>query len=155
MFELRWKEILETFGIVAIIASLIFVGMQIRQDQALARAELGSRTGEIQIEVKEILTRSEFALAWAKMLEQPENLTIAERIQVESFLNLAQETFHRECYLRSLGVFPECEGVIRAHTSLYFGSQYAKNWWKNNPLSGHSEWINDVVANADSYLMQE
>jgi len=136
---------------IAIIASLVFVGIQIRQDQNIARADLGSRTGEIQIGIKEILTRPDFARTWAKMLRQPQDLTFEEKIQVESFLEIAKESFYRECYLLYVGVFAECETVVRIHVSYYFGNQYAKDWWKENPMVGRSDWMNEVVENADFY----
>jgi hypothetical protein len=149
VFQRRWKEVFEAIGLVAIIASLVFVGLQNRQDQAIARADLGSRTAEIQIGIKEILTRQDFAQVWAKMLRQPQDLTFVEKIQVEGFLRMTQESFFRECHLMAVGVFGECEGVVRGHVSLYFGSQYAKDWWKDNPMGGRSEWMNDVIENAD------
>ncbi len=149
VFQRSWKEVFEAVGLVAIIASLVFVGLQNRQDQAIARADLGSRTGEIQIGIKEILTRQDFAQVWAKMLGQPQDLTFAEKIQVEGFLELAQESFYRECYLMAVGVFGECEDVVHKNASLFFGSKYAKDWWKDNPMVGRSEWMNDVVENVD------
>ncbi len=40
MKSVDWKGILELIGIAAIVASLIFVGMQLRQDQKVALAEI-------------------------------------------------------------------------------------------------------------------
>ena len=44
----KWKEIAEAIGIVAIVASLVFVGLQIRQDDDIARLELIDRSTEQQ-----------------------------------------------------------------------------------------------------------
>jgi hypothetical protein len=38
----EWNEIAELVGIAAIVASLVFVGLQMRQDHVFARSELGS-----------------------------------------------------------------------------------------------------------------
>ena len=35
-----WKDIAEIVGITALVASLIFVGLQIRQEQAIAIAQI-------------------------------------------------------------------------------------------------------------------
>ena len=148
VFLRHWKEIFESVGTVAIIASLVFVGLQFRQDQAIARADLGSRSTEVQIITKETLTRPDFAGVWAKMLRQPQDLTFDEKIQVEGFLEMTQASFFRECYLLAVGVFAECESLARKHASLYFGSQYAKDWWKDNLMIGRREWMNDVVEDA-------
>lgn len=37
-----WNEIAELIGIAAIVASLVFVGLQMRQDHVIARSELGA-----------------------------------------------------------------------------------------------------------------
>lgn len=42
MRKTDWKDIAELVGIVAIVASLVFVGIQLRQDRTLARAELAA-----------------------------------------------------------------------------------------------------------------
>ena len=152
MKKTDWKDIAELVGIAAIVASLVFVGLQMRQDQAIARADLGSRTAEIQIGIKEILTSAEFARVWTKMLNQPDELTAEERGRVDSFLDLVQESFLRECYLVLVGVFGGCEMIVRHHAPMYFGNSYAQDWWRRNPLVGVSEEVNeyieDVITNA-------
>ncbi len=40
MKEANWKDLAELVGIAAIVASLIFVGFQLKQERAIARAEL-------------------------------------------------------------------------------------------------------------------
>ena len=42
MIEKRWRDLFELVGLLSVVASLIFVGIQLRQDQVLARAELAS-----------------------------------------------------------------------------------------------------------------
>jgi hypothetical protein len=44
----KWKEIAEAIGVTAIVASLVFVGLQIRQDDEIARLELIDRSTEQQ-----------------------------------------------------------------------------------------------------------
>ena len=46
-----WKDVAELFGIAAIVASLIFVGVQLRQDQQIALAEYGQSTSAIRVEL--------------------------------------------------------------------------------------------------------
>ncbi len=40
MNRISWKEIAEIIGVAAIVASLVFVGLQIRQSDTIARATL-------------------------------------------------------------------------------------------------------------------
>ena len=35
----NWREIAELFGIAAIVASLVFVGLQLRQDRQIAKSD--------------------------------------------------------------------------------------------------------------------
>ena len=44
----KWKGIAEAIGVTAIVASLVFVGLQIRQDDEIARLELIDRSTEQQ-----------------------------------------------------------------------------------------------------------
>lgn len=44
MRSTNWKDTAELIGITAIVASLIFVGLQMRQDQSIARAAVWSET---------------------------------------------------------------------------------------------------------------
>jgi hypothetical protein len=46
-----WKGVAELFGITAIVASLIFVGVQLRQDRQIAFAEYGQSTSAIRAEL--------------------------------------------------------------------------------------------------------
>lgn len=46
-----WKDVAELLGIAAIVASLIFVGVQLRQDQQIALAEYGQSTSAIRAEL--------------------------------------------------------------------------------------------------------
>jgi len=46
MIEQRWKDAFELLGLVAIVASLIFVGMEIRQERDLARSDLAAQSFE-------------------------------------------------------------------------------------------------------------
>lgn len=51
MKKADWKDIAELVGIAAIVASLIFVGFQLRQDQQIALAGYGQSTSAIRAEL--------------------------------------------------------------------------------------------------------
>ena len=46
MKKTDWKDIAELIGIAAIVASLIFVGLQMKQDQQIAVAQLFAETDD-------------------------------------------------------------------------------------------------------------
>ena len=49
--SVSWKIIAEFVGIIAIVASLIFVGLEMQQDRELTRAQLGSNANEFMAQV--------------------------------------------------------------------------------------------------------
>ena len=144
-----WIQII---GIVAVVGSLIYVGLELRQEQRLARADLGSQSFQITAELHLTLTDPDFAKAWTKMLERPDRLTTQERHQVDGVLHAAKTLVMRECYLTDRGVFAECRGLVFNIGPVFFGSDYAQNWWRKNRsdepmLPG---WIDEEIANSSS-----
>ena len=68
MTNTNWKDVAELVGIAAIVASLVFVGLQMRQDHVFARSELGAGSFESLAALRQEMTDSEFAATYAKML---------------------------------------------------------------------------------------
>lgn len=155
--KLEWRNLFEAVGLVAIVLSLIFVALQIRQDHKLARSELGAGTTENNADILLIATESEFAKSFAKMINQPDELTDSEMIQIDFFLHAVKTTFIRECYLKERGVFDECAEMIRSRLPLTFGSAYAQTWWRLNwaPHPYIPNWVSDEIAGLDGDTNQQ
>lgn len=124
------RTVAEIIGVVSIVASLIFVGLQLQQERVLMRAELGAQSQELAANFDLVLADPEMADIWLKMLDSPNDLSSQEMIQINSVLRAQRRLFLRECYLVAMGVFGECESIIRGQSSQYFGSQYAQLWWR-------------------------
>ena len=136
---------LQVVGMVAVIASLIFVGFEIRQDQNLARAELASQSFQSVVMLRLTLSNPDFAKSYATMLDRPEDLTIEEALQVDSLLAGVKNLFTRECYLMERGVFAECDGIVRNLAPTYFGSEYAQSWWEKNRSPAQDTYLPDWI----------
>ena len=152
MGEMRWRVLFETIGGVAIVASLVFVGLQIRQDQLIARSELGAGSFENYAVINQIMVDPEFAALWAKMLETPKDLRVDEMLRVNGFLNLVAEAMARECYLKERGIFVECDNAIRDLIRRYFGNAYAQTWWRHSdtrPAVVLPEWVDKEISQFD------
>ena len=149
-----WKGAAELIGIAAIVASLVFVGFQIRQDRILARSELGSGTSEMVVAINDAMAEPEFAKVYAKMLDRPEDLSVDEMLQINRRLKMVHELFVRECYLWDRGVFGGCETVIRFSIPLYFGNRYAQSWWKQTERLPDliPAWIDEEITSLDPDL---
>jgi hypothetical protein len=160
--RIRWKELFEVFGMIAIVASLIFVGLQLQQDRHLIRAELGAHSQDFSAMIDLALGDPDVSRAWAKMLERPEDLSVEEMLRVNSILAAARRSFLRECYLVALEVFVECEGLIHGQATQYFGSKYAQSWWRTRAEMigvrpdpyGTRDLIDEIVTDIDESANQ-
>ena len=130
MTRIRWKELFEVAGVAAIVASLVFVGLQLQQDRHLIRAELGAGSQDFSAMVDLALSDPDVSSAWAKMVERPEDLSTEEMLRVNSVLSAARRLFLRECYLVVVDVFIECESLVHGQATQYFGNKYAQSWWR-------------------------
>ena len=127
-----WKQTAELIGIAAIVASLIFVGFEIRQDQTIARAELATGTFDHYIGIDEALREPDFSSVFVKALTDAKSLTDEEMTRMNAFLDRVVRMWQRENYLRALGIFQESDRVVRQLAPGIFGNEYAQAWWKSS-----------------------
>jgi len=153
MKSVNWKDTAELFGIVAIVLSLIFLGLQMRQDQVISRAELTSHTFDLMLGFNQSLFDESFAVTYAKMMETPEELDAGEMIRIDSLLNSVILSYSRECYLVERGIFEECTRILSASANRYFGNKYARSWLqqrKNRINSRIFDQLEDHLTNIES-----
>ena len=62
----NWVQII---GILAVIGSLVFVGLEINQDQRLARAELGAQSFDNTVDLELVLSDRDMANAFSTILK--------------------------------------------------------------------------------------
>lgn len=152
MKQTDWKDIAELIGIAAIVASLVFVGLQMQQDRVHARAELGADSFSNLASLSLQMTSDEFAPVFAKAIEAPGELTTAEKLQVNGFLEAYLYLVIRDCYLKEREVFPECEIIVREYGPKFFGNHYAQSWWRlqdPNNLAFLPNWVDAVITGID------
>jgi hypothetical protein len=150
--KINWRILFESIGFVAIVLSLIFVALQLRQDQQLTRSELGAGSTEFSAEIAMVALESAFQKTFAKMITQPDQLTDDEIVEIGFFLRAIKLSFIRECYLVARGVFVECDDTIRGAMRNYFENEFAKAWWKRND-KGKSylpDWVSGEIAELDA-----
>ena len=152
MKSTNWKDVAELVGIVAIVASLVFVGLEMRQDHTVARSELGAGSFESLASLRQEMMEREFAATYTKMLEQPEQLTTTEQLQINAYLDAVKFLIIRECYLYERGIFTECEIFVHEYGSYFFGNSYAQTWWRlQSPekLSFLPDWVDRQISDID------
>ena len=96
MKEKNWKDIVELVGIAAIVGSLIFVGLQVRQDQQIAIAATFSTAIEATSNLATLIEAD--AETWKKGLDGGE-LSAADEIKFLAMV-AAVEAYQLNMYIR-------------------------------------------------------
>ena len=152
MNKTDWKDVAELIGIAAIVASLVFVGLQLRQEQVIARTELASVSAEIKNQINYKISEPAFSRTFAKMLTSPDDLSLDEKVQLQGVYWMVIEAFKRDCYIMARGIFQECEEQVQSLAPLYFGNEYAQEWWRANRQDTQyslPEWVDGIIMNLD------
>ncbi len=151
------KEIIEVGGVLAVVASLIFVGIQLRQEQIFAQADLGSITLEALADFDKGFEDPNVASIYVKMISDPEELSIEEMTQANATLNHIVRLWIREDFLYGLGVFTENERIVDEYVARMFGNAYAKAWWNSTKdrYPDYSEKMGTAIDSVDSVASLE
>ncbi len=148
----HWKELFEATGMLAIIASLIFVGLQVQQDRHLTRAELAAQSFDNLAMLRLTMSSPEFANAFAKALERPEDLTVGEKLQINSYLHAFTILVMRECNLVTKDIFAECKNIVEGIGPSLFSNKYAQSWWRTNwalTAAFLPSWVDSTITSFD------
>lgn len=107
------RETAELFGIVALVSSLVFVGLQLHQSDQIARAEIQAAQGMMSIELALLI--SDHSDVWARGIAEEElndadtvvfeNLVLAVNDATYSLFKQKQQTGDEESAIRSLHSF--------------------------------------------------
>jgi hypothetical protein len=122
MTQEKLKNLLEAVGFLALIASLIFVGLQIRQDYTIARAQNAADFDDTMIEYARVINANRDV--WIKGLEGAE-LSLPDQVTFEAVAFAVWQKFsgiHRRSGLLSegneLGVARQIASELFIHPGL-------------------------------------
>jgi hypothetical protein len=133
MKPIDWKSVVEIVGIGALIVGLYFVYEELRQTSTIARANMSLEITRITIDLNAQERDPAFANILVRARTIPEELTPAERVQLNAYYSDVIEAYIREGYNFSLGIFrnglrrfagqPRCTSaaVMAVHTGMYSG----------------------------------
>ena len=149
-----WKDLFDIVGIVAIVASLLFVGMELRQSRAIAISEGNLSNAEIQVDTNNAING--YSAVW---IDGNMGATLSEQNAI-IFSNLVKNkaihAFMEYARLIQVG-FEEAAESINAQFSIFlFENPGARRVWLQQegffeehfeiPVS-HRTWKNSVQAN--------
>jgi len=70
-----------------------------------------------------------FAEVLAKAIEHPEDLTLAEMLEMDGYLFTYLDQLWRQEDLFALGLSTELEPLVQVSIDEFFGNEFAQAWW--------------------------
>ena len=148
MKKINWKVVAELIGIVAIVGSLLFVGIQLRQEQTIAFAEINQSAVESYVSVNAFIAEHAGVLVRSNAGEQ---LTDEEALIINRIVHSLHIKFRIEAAMRrSLG---DSEGMAPKLFAIFlFNNPGAFRVWlelsedeeeQYSLLSGGSVYVSD------------
>ena len=125
----RWVDVMANLGI---IGGLVLVGLQMQQNAELLKMQLLFEESRRFTALEMSMIGENPAPIWAKTIESPEELTLAERRIMEAYLWTFAEHLRSTYWLAEQGLLDEDEWRRRvdSDTRYYYGNPYASAWWR-------------------------
>ncbi len=126
----NWLQVSANIGIVL---GLVLVGVQLKQNSDLTRIQLLYEESNRVIEFEYQLVGEEGAAVWAKSIEDPQNLTLAEVRIMEAMLWSFIEQLRGTHRLAELGLLEEADwrNRLENEVAFYLSDPYSRAWWNN------------------------
>ncbi len=150
----NWKELAELLAIVAIVASLVFVGVELRQSRAISISEGNLANAEIQIERNNAI--NEHSIIWVRG-NSGEPLADNELVIFRNLVrNAAIHGFMEYARLAQLDFGEAAESITAQFSVFLFQNPMARQVWHENeellakhfpPPVTHADWRNNVRSN--------
>lgn len=133
---------LGVIGNLAVVIGLIVVALELHQNSIVANGELTSQFQANWQEIDRSRQDPAFARTYAKSIERPEQLTLAEKVQLDGYywtvmdqLELARMLVESELFNSSY------EDIVRPNVRIVFTTPYAQSWWNS-----YKEFAHPVTA---------
>ena len=142
-----WVEI---GSVLALVGGLALVAAQIKQSTDITRIQLATSVTQNWRTVDATRQSEEFARVLAKSIEQPQDLTLAEFLELDAYYlgvldQFASLALHRESGYRESTL----EDTIANNAQLYFGNAFAQAWairhFSTN-TNRNEEWVKVLLA---------
>ena len=159
MNKFKLNDWLGVIGNLAVVIGLVVVAVELRQGSIVANGELTSQFQANWEEIDRSRQDSSFAIVYAKSIEQPEELTVAEMVQLDGYywtimdqLELARMLVESELFNSSY------EEIVRPSVPVIFTTPYARAWWDSykefaDPTT--VSIVDDELARISSVTAQE
>jgi hypothetical protein len=134
MKHFEYKGWLQLSANVAILVGVVLVIFQLRQNADLLELQILKQDTDSYIASELMMIGENYADTWQKMLEEPENLNLAELRAIESHFWAHDIVRWRNLYeLHSRGLLDEdaWKRIIREDLEYEFAHPYGRAWWED------------------------
>jgi hypothetical protein len=129
----NWKDIAELIGIAAIVASLIFVGLQMRQSQSIAMSDGNLANAANRIERNtSILENPEIWVRGNQGPDLDEKDTVVFRYLVQNVIDTA---FFEIVRLRRMGEDDIADSIVADFSAFLFKNPGARRIWSEDEMA--------------------
>jgi hypothetical protein len=144
----NWIDGLQSFTSVSILAGLLLVAWEIRQNNDLAEADAVRALTQGWQQIDMSTYESDIASIRTKSIEDPQNLTSAEILKLSAWLSVIVNQYSLEFSMddRNLGydygdVLNGTEQSLVGGFDYYFGNRFARSWYLENKF-----WIETGIV---------
>lgn len=124
----RW---LDVFGQLAVLIGLVVVAFELRQTSTIANGELSAQYLSNWQTIELMQTDADFAAVYAKSIERPSELTVAERFQLDGFYWAIMDQFEFSREMVEVGIFTDSlEEIWGFSAPAILGNPYGQAWWR-------------------------
>ena len=146
----RWLTLGANIGVVLGLIILIF---EVRQNASLSRAAMEADKNRMLATIELSMAEPAMAEAWMISVRSPKDLTDAQIRMIESHLVSVMLQWDQMFQMQSIGLVTQSrvERHIRNTAPFYFGSVFAKSWWRTE-ITG---WENTQMFSTAGPIVEE
>jgi hypothetical protein len=149
--SLSTRSWVEVGSVLALIGGLALVAAQIKQSTDITRVQLATSVNQNWRTVDGTRQSEEFARVLAKSIEQPQDLTLAEFLELDAYyLGVVDQFGALALHLESGYRETNLETAYANNALLYFGNPFARAWavrhFSRHKSSRDLNWVEVLLA---------
>ncbi len=137
----NFRSVAELISILALAGGLVLVALQIQQSSEITKVQLDASVTGSWHNIDGTRQSEQFAQVLAKSIQQPQELTLAELLELDAYyqgvvdqMEVYAELMHRGYREGTL------QGMFQANVPLYFSNSFAKAWWHRKSAYYDGDW---------------
>lgn len=150
----NWLQVSANIGIVA---GLLLVGVQLKQNSDLLKTQLLYEESDRLINIETQVVGENAAEVWAKSITDPKSLSLAEQRIMEAILWSFVEQLRATHMLADLGLLDneEWRNRVNSDSGYYLANRYGIAWWTNFSTDADTDNLPaDLVAAVNARLAE-